>query len=58
MLYITFNVKLNGESIFRLINEKYLLLRPFLLLTWLKYQNKKRAEMFLLIYNMPSIFLV
>ena len=41
MLCTSFNVNLNGESVFRLINAKCLLLRPFLLLTWLKYQNKK-----------------
>ena len=58
MLCISFNVKLNGETVFRLINAKCLHLRPFLLRTWLKYQNKKRAKFFLLIYNMPYIFLV
>ena len=37
MLCKSVNVKLNGESVFRLINAKYLLLRTFLLLAWLKY---------------------
>ena len=41
MLYISFNVKLNCELVFRQMNAKYLLLRPFLLLAWLKLQNKK-----------------
>ena len=47
MLCISFNVKLNGESVFRLINAKCLHLRPFLLLTWLKYQNKKKLNFFI-----------
>ena len=34
MLYISFNVKLDGESALDEINAKYLLLRYFLLLTW------------------------
>ena len=46
MLYIPFDVKLNGESVFRSINAKYRLSRSFLLLTWLKYENKKVAEFF------------
>ena len=47
MLGISFNVKLNCESVFRLINAKYVLLRYFLLLTWLKYQNKKGLKFFI-----------
>ena len=43
---LPFNVKLNGVPVFRLINAKYVILRPFLLLTWLKYQNKKRLTFF------------
>ena len=50
MLCIPFNVKLNGKSVFRLINAKYLLWRPFLLLTRLKYQNKKGLNFFNDIY--------
>ena len=46
MLCISFNVKLNGEAVFRLSNAKCLHLRPFLPLTWLKYHNKERAENF------------
>ena len=38
-LYITFN-----EIVFRQINAKCQLLRSFLLLTWLNYENKKIAE--------------
>ena len=46
MLCIAFKVKLDGESVFRLINTQYLLLRPILLLIWLKYQNRKGDEIF------------
>ena len=41
MLCISFNGKLNGELVFRLINAKHLLFRPYILLTWSKNQNKK-----------------
>ena len=39
--------KLNSESVFRLFNAKYLLLRPFLLLTWVNNQNKKELNFFI-----------
>ena len=46
MLCISFNAKLNEQSIFTLITAQYRLIRYFLVLTWLKYQNEKTAEYF------------
>lgn len=46
MLGISFDVKVNKETVFRLINAKHQILKPFLLVTWLKYENKKTAEFF------------
>ena len=56
MLCISFKVKLNGESVFRLINAKYLLLRLFLLSTWLKYLSKKWTEIFYLYITCHTFF--
>ena len=42
MLYILFDVKLNGDPVIRLFNAKYLLL-----ITWLKYQSKKGTNFFI-----------
>ena len=63
MLYISFNIKLNGEAlknryfasiksifILHLIDAKYRFLRAILLLAWFKYQNKIMNVTFIDIY--------
>ena len=49
---------LNEESVFSLIDAKYRHTKSFLLLTWLKYKNKKSDWHFLFIYNISCIFLI
>ena len=46
------------EIFFRIINTKYRLLIYFLLLIWLKYQNKTTAELFFIsfMYNVLYIY--
>ena len=43
---MSFIVKLNAESVSRIINAKCRRSRLFIFPTWLKYYNKKIAESF------------